>query len=111
MGLVVTTSGGINFLTSTSTGGTAPSGSLGAVQYNGGGSFAGLPLSGNSLLGAYTGGVPTSIIVGSGLTLTTSGSVTTISATGGGGSCPSNGIAEENGPCIIEENGPYIIEE
>jgi hypothetical protein len=146
-GLVATTSGSSQILSSTSTGGVSPAGPLGALQYNCNGSFCGyslgqnvgvsigalnvvpagsvgdiqtnagpfslgnLALGANSLLGAYMAGTPTPIIVGSGLTLSTSGGITTISATGGGGSCPSTGIAEENGPCIIEENGPYIIEE
>ena len=110
-GLVQTTTNGRNFLSSTSTGGVSPAGALGAVQYNCNGSFCGQGLNGQSLLGAYVGGVPTSIVVGNGLGLSSTGGVTTIFVTGGGGSCPSNGIAEENGSCIITENGQYIIEE
>lgn len=110
-GLVQTTTNGQTFLSSTATGGVAPAGAGGAIQYNLSGSFAGVNLGGNALLGAYFSGSPTTIVVGNGLTLTNTGGTTTISTTGSGGSCPSNGIAEENGPCIIEENGPYIIEE
>ncbi|MGB6501644.1 MAG: hypothetical protein WBG19_09680 [Thermoplasmata archaeon] len=40
-GLVVTTSGGVSFLNSTSTGGVAPAGADGAIQYNAAGSFGG----------------------------------------------------------------------
>lgn len=40
-GLVTTTSGGTTFLNSTATGGVAPAGGPGAIQYNNSGSFAG----------------------------------------------------------------------
>lgn len=86
-------------------------GTLGSIQLNGNSAFSSVGLPSNSLLGAVTSGTPIPVVLGTGLSLTTSGGITTINATGGGSTCPSTAIIEENGPCIIEENGPYIIEE
>jgi hypothetical protein len=146
-GLVVTTSGTTEVLSSTSTGGVSPAGPNGSIQYNASGAFGGyalgqnlgintgaidvvpagnsgdiqtnaspfslgsVGLSANSLLGASTSGVPISITLGTGLSLSTTGGVTYINSSGGGSTCGVTGIIAENGPCIVEENGPNIVEE
>lgn len=62
-----------------------------------------------SLTGTITGGGLINVFVGTNLTLTTTGGVTTLNA---GGVGPGElDIIEENGPNIIEENGPNIVEE
>lgn len=99
-GLVVTTSGGMNFLNSTATGGVAPAGSDGSIQYNNSGSFGGygigtglntsggnlnattIPAGTNGSIQYNNGGVLGAYTIGGGLSVV--GGALTATASGGG---------------------------
>lgn len=85
--------------------------SVAYAAYNtGGGSGGGTGTSTNGQLLINSANTVAGISIGSGLSTSTTGGITTLFVTGGGG-IPATAIIEETGTPIIEETGSYIVGE